>query len=102
MGGVSFKIKAIVDLTDEEKNLVKHYNMGPAILLSRKRKNIWGDLTNDEVKIDANSFISGQVFACKSLEDILSFGESIKEATKILKTYLEVARNFDGEEMVEV
>lgn len=102
MGGVSFKIKANVELSDEERNLIKHYNMGSSILLSRKRKNIWGELTNEEVKIMVNEFVNGQVFSCKSLEDIISFEESIKEAAKTLKAYLLVAKNFEGEETIEV
>ena len=102
LGGVSFKIKANVELSDEERNLIKHYNMGSSILLSRKRKNIWGELTNEEVKIMVNEFVNGQVFSCKSLEDIISFEESIKEAAKTLKAYLLVAKNFEGEETIEV
>ena len=102
MGGVSFKVKATANLTEEERNLVKHYNIGSAILLSRKRKNIWGELTNDEVKISANSFIIGEEFSCKSLDEILSYEESIKEAAKNLKAYLDVAKNFDGEERISL
>ena len=102
MGGVSFKVKANVELTEEERNLIKHYNFGSSILLSRKRKNIWGELTNEDVKILVNEFVAGQTFSCKSIDDIISFEESIKEAAQTLKAYLVVAKNFEGDETLEL
>lgn len=99
---VTFKVKAQVEISDEERNLIKHYNIGGITLLERKKKNIFGELTNDIIKITVNDFTIGQVFSCKDLGEIISFKENIKEATINLKNILAVARNFEGEETFEV
>ena len=37
LGGVKFEVTAKVELTDEESELVRHYNLGGEMLLSKKR-----------------------------------------------------------------
>ena len=99
---VTFKVKAIVEISEEEKQLIKHYNIGNYTILERKRKNIFGELTNDIVKISINDLQIGHTFSCKSLDEIITFKENVKDASLNLKAILEVARNFEGEETFEV
>ena len=102
LGGVSFEIRANVQLTDEEQTLVKHYNLNNMVLLSRPGLNIWGQPNGSQIDIKVSSFLTGQVFSCKDLDEVLAFDEGIKSTAQNLKGYLEVARTFGGDEILEL
>ena len=45
LGGVKFEVKAKVELTDEERELVRRYKLEDEVLVSRKMSNMLGELT---------------------------------------------------------
>lgn len=98
MGGVSFEVKGRVDLAPEEKRLVDHYNLVTEILLQKPMVNIWGQPTEHMLAVTVQSLLAGTSLKCKSLADVIAFGNSLKEACNTLKGYLVAATTFEGDE----
>lgn len=100
MGGTKFELNAKVELTSEEAALVSKYKTDKEVLL---QKEIKIPFTSKVVVIDINigSLVSGQVFKCKDIADILEYEKNVKEACESFKNYLEVMKHFGGQEVIE-
>lgn len=101
MGKVSFEVKAEIELSDEEANLIKHYKLENEILFQKKIVTIWGQPTDDFIDVRVKDLLSGEVYKCKSLNEVISYSDSLKSACVNLKSYLEIAKSFGGKEVVE-
>jgi hypothetical protein len=101
MGNVSFEVKALGHLSQEESSLIDHYRMRDAILFSKKIVFL-GQLTDKEVQVRVRDLLSGEAYKCKDLGEVIAYSDSVKSACETLKVYLEVARNFGGEEILEI
>lgn len=102
MGGVSFEVKGRVDLAPEEQQLIRHYKLEGSVVLKKKAKNIWGQVTDMDVAVSVKNLLSGDSFKCKSLDEVISYRESLITACRNLKAYLDVARTFDNEVIVDI
>jgi len=102
MGGVTFSVTGKVTLTPEEEQLVRHYKLEGEILLKKKMKNIWGQLTDNEVSVLVRNLLNGDSFKCKDLPEVIAYRDSLIAASKSLKSYLEIARTFGGEEVIDI
>jgi hypothetical protein len=102
MGGVSFEVKGRVELTPQEQELIRHYKLEGTVVLKKKAKNIWGQVTDVEVSVLVKNLLSGDSFKCKSLDEVISYRESLISACRNLKSYLDVARTFDNEEIIDI
>lgn len=102
MGGVSFEVVAKVKLGDSEQNLIKNYKLDNEILFQKKMVNIWGQPTDQLIDVRVKHLLSGQSYKCKRLDEVIGYSESLKSACATLKSYLEVASNFGGEEVIEI
>lgn len=102
MGGISFEVKAQVQLTDDERKLIQNYKMENEVLLSKKMVNLWGQPTDQEVKVSVRQLLNGESYKCKDLTEVVGYSESLKSACEALKTYLEVARGFGGQEVIDI
>ncbi|MEO0165902.1 MAG: hypothetical protein ABIL39_07180 [candidate division WOR-3 bacterium] len=101
LGGVKFEVRAQVELSEEEKKLIHNYKLENDILFQKKMVSIWGHPTDYMLDVKVKDFLSGQTYKCKDLSEVISFAESLKEAGKTLKAYLEVAKSFGGQEVIE-
>lgn len=97
LGGVTFEVKAKVHLTPEEQKLVDHYNLSSEVLIRRKLT-IFGIETDQTVEVTVRSLLQGDAFKAKNLGEVQAYSDAVKNACERLKTHLEVARNFGGEE----
>jgi len=102
MGGVRFQVTAQVRLTDEERQLVNHYRMENEVLLQKAMVNIWGQPTDTKLDIRVKQLLNGDSFQCKDLGEVISYSDSLKSACDALKSYLQVARTFGGEEVINI
>ena len=102
IGGVSFEVRAQVQLTDEERQLIQHYKMENEVLFSKKMINIWGQPTDLDVKVSVRQLVNGEGYKCKDLGEVISYSDSLKTACSTLKSYLDVARSFGGQEVVMI
>jgi hypothetical protein len=101
MGGVSFEVRAQVQLTEDEKQLIQHYKLDNEILFQKKLVNIWGQVTDQFIDVRVKNLLAGQSYKCKSLDEVIGYSESLKSSCETLKSYLEVAKSFGGQEVVE-
>lgn len=102
MGGTTFAVTGKVSLTPEEEQLVRHYKLEGEVLLKKKMKNIWGQLTDNEVSVLVRNLLNGDSFKCKDLPEVIAYRDSLIAASRSLKSYLEVARAFGGEEVIDI
>jgi hypothetical protein len=101
MGNVSFEVKASVQLSQEESSLIDHYKLRDTVLFSKKMVFL-GQVTDKEVQVRVRDLLSGEAYKCKDLGEVIAYSDSVESACKTLKSYLEVARSFGGEEILEV
>jgi len=100
LGGVKFELNARTKLTDEERALVNKYSADKEVLL---KKEIKIPFTGNAIFLDITigSLISGQAFKCNNIGEVLEYEKNIKESCKHFVTYLDVMKNFGGEEEIE-
>ena len=102
LGGVKFEVKAKVELTAEESELVRHYNLEDEVLVSRKMSEVLGVVLSGEESITVKGLISGDTYKCKDLNEVMAYSGQLVDVCETLKAYLEVARGFGGEEVIEI
>jgi len=100
LGGVKFELKAHVQLTKDEADLLNKYKADKEVLL---QKEIKIPFTTKAIVLDIKigGLIEGQTFKCKDIADILEYEKNVKEACENFKSYLEVMKSFGGEEVIE-
>jgi hypothetical protein len=100
LGGVKFELSARVELTPEEADLVKRYKADKEVLV-QKEVNIPFTGRTLNLGLTIGSLTSGQTFKCADIGEILETEKNVKEACEAFKNYLEVMKNFGGQEVVE-
>ena len=100
LGGVKFELRARVELTNEEAELVSKYKAGKEILLKKELKIPFTSKSLFfDIKID--SLRAGQTFKCNNIAEILEYEKNVKESCESFKNYIEIMRSFGGEEEIE-
>jgi hypothetical protein len=100
LGGVKFELRARVELIDEEAQLVRKYKAEKEVLL---KKEVEIPFTGRALVLDLTigSLTAGQTFKCNDIAEILEYEKNVKESCEAFKNYIEVMRNFGGEEVIE-
>jgi hypothetical protein len=101
LGGVRFQVVGRIELSPDEQKLVQHYNLTNEVLLQKKMVNIWGQPTDVMLNITVKQLLSGDAIKCKDLGEVIAHSASLQSACETLKAYLEVAREFGGQEVYE-
>ena len=101
LGSVKFEVKAQVQLTEEEQELIQHHKLQNEILLSKKLINIWGQPTDEDVSVTVSDLLNGETYKCKDLGEVITYSDNLVDACETLKSYLAVARDFDGQTVIE-
>lgn len=130
MGGkVMFGLDARAELSAEERDLIRKYNLGKLVVYdSEERKKHTGTALSDfesplsggagqrlwknargfaslammalSLRVTVDTLVSGQHIECKELDELLGAEGAILKACENLKAYLETALTFDGREEV--
>ena len=103
LGGVKFELRAQVQLTTEEAELVNRYKAGTEVLTVRESGLLerLGPFGKAEKPLTIQDMVSGQTFKCKDIAEILAWEETVKGVCGAFRTYLEVMKNFGGQEVIE-
>jgi hypothetical protein len=101
IGGISFEVSAQVRLNDEEQALVQKYKQEATVVLQRPLY-VFGQPTDRVVNLTVGQLVRGEAFKCKDLGEVLGFCENARQACVNLFSYLEVARSFGGEEVIQI
>jgi hypothetical protein len=100
LGGVKFELSARAQLTNDESELVKKYKADKVVLLKKKIEiPFTGRAVELDIKIE--NLLAGQTFKCADVNDILETEKNVKEAAQNFKTYIEIMKNFGGQEVIE-
>lgn len=108
-GGISFELRARVELATEEAVLVKKYKAHKEVLFKKETglSQITGGLAGFVTpglavrSITIEDMVNGQVFKCKDIGEILGYEAMVKESCEAFKIYIEAMRSFGGEEVIE-
>lgn len=100
LGGTKFEMKVRTELTSEEIELVKKYKAEKEILL---KKDVKIPLTGKALSIvlTIDNLINGHTFSCSDIGEILEYEKNVKESCEAFKNYIEIMRNFGGQEIIE-
>ena len=112
LGKVTFTLDVRAEISAEEKDAIKKYKLGDAVLYSKKEftgnteglKGLASFLAHRmmNLSIDVNDLANGKKVECKDISEMLAAEQQIKEAAQTLKGILEAATNFKGEEVIEI
>lgn len=128
---IIFALDARADLSNEEKDLVKKYGLGPLVVYDSAARRKYAEaavghadasigastagvmyrlamnygsmaMSALSLRVTVDSLTRGQHIECKDLDELLGAEAAIVDACRNLKAYLETAVTFDGrEEVVE-
>ena len=83
--GLNFR----ADYSEEERTAINTYNLGGDLLLQKEK-----------LTITVKSLKDGHYTECPDLATLLKTEDEIHDVCKNLKTYLQVAKTFDGRDVV--
>lgn len=101
IGGVAFEVRGQIQFTSEESELVRHYKLENEVLASKPLR-VLGRDTGQIVEVRVKTLVNGDSFKAKDLGEVIAHTENLVSACENLKTYLEVARKFGGQEVIEM
>ena len=99
LGGVKFELRTRVQLTNEEAQLVKKYKVEKEVLMKKKLELMGVPFTT--INLEIGSLTAGQTFKCNNIAEILEYEKNVREACEAFQNYLQVMKNFGGEEVIE-
>lgn len=91
MGGMTFLLYVKADLSEEEKANISKYELSQTALY-----------VSEKISITAGDLWVGKKIECKSIVEMLEIEAETKEACKVFNAVLLAAKNFGGEEIVEI
>jgi len=100
LGGVKFELRAKVELTNDESELVRKYKVEKEVLLKKQVRLLFTDRVVD-IHLTIATLVAGESFKCGDIGEILEYEQNIKESCKVFKEYIEMMRSFGGVEIVE-
>lgn len=55
-----------------------------------------------DTKLTVSSFVNGTTFTCKNVAELVGIEEEVRQAALNLRSYIELANNFGGTEVIDV
>lgn len=111
LGKIVFKVSFRADITEEEREALKKYKLGDTVLYERNPTyQGWGlggrvaaaVLNAIDVKVTVKDLAEGKSVECKDIIEMLAIEEQVREAGKVFHAVLHAAKNFGGEETVDL
>jgi len=93
--GFDFRLTFQVELTPEERDLIRKYRVGDYVLTVYK-------IRETEIPVQVRSLEEGHTSVVEDVTDLLDLEEKIKESCKNLQVLLGVMASFGGEEILEI
>lgn len=118
MGGAKYTLYVRAQLTDEEHALVKKNNLAGELLVyydkDANKAGLVGDMKRQgglaaalvrkmrDTAMTVAKLIEGTEFKCDNVGELLGVEGEVREASLMLKNYLDVAAKFGGEEVLDM
>lgn len=100
IGGVSFELYVQAQLTPQEQDLVKRYKAYKQLLYEKELR-IPFTKKCFVLNINIQSLIDGVSYKCSDIAEIIEHEEALKEACESFYNYIQVMKEFGGEEILE-
>lgn len=112
-GKSKYELYVRADITDEEKTLIKQNSLGKLNLVYHDKSGIgaglagmsfWASLWKmmKDTQMSVDTFVRGTTFNCKDVTELIAIEDDAREASLLLRTILEMAKTFGGEEVIDV
>lgn len=118
MGGSKYTLYVRAQLTEEEKTLVKKNNLAGELLVyydkDQDKANLAGAFKSAggltgallrkmrDTALTVGKLIEGADFTCENVGELLGVEDQVKHASLMLKSYLDAAATFGGEEVIDM
>lgn len=107
-GKSSYSLTVRAQLEGDEAQVIKKNSLGKEILVWHEKTGpaesitgaVWKLMRDTRLTVD--SFVKGTTFSCKNVAEMVGIEWEVKEAALNLQTFIEMARNFGGEEVMNV
>jgi hypothetical protein len=111
-GKITFTLEVRADLSDEEKAAINKYKLGDTVLYEKNTMEDRGAgllglasrvaFRAMNMSVSVKDLTSGKKLECKDIVEMLAVEEQVKDAGKTFNAVLSAARNFGGEEVIEL
>jgi hypothetical protein len=111
-GKVTFTLEVRADLSDEEKAAINKYKLGDTVLYEKNTMEDRGAgllglasrvaFRAMNMSVSVKDLTNGKKLECKDIVEMLAVEEQVKDAGKTFNAVLSAARNFGGEEVIEL
>jgi len=112
LGKVVFSLDVRAELTDEERQNIRHYKLGDTELYSShemldKGSGLLGAASRLAwkavvLRISVNDLANGKKVEAKDIVEMIAIEEHIRQAAETFKQVLDAAATFGGEEVIEI
>lgn len=108
MGGASYTLQVRAVLTDEEKETVNKNGLSSELLVYHEKtapaESLTGAILKNmrDTKLTVSSFVNGTTFTRKNVAELVGIEEEVRQAALNLRSYIELANNFGGTEVIDV
>ena len=108
LGKASYTLTVRAELTDDEKDIVNKNSLADEILVWHDKTGVANSLagaiinTMRDTVLTVESFHRGTTFTCKNVAELIGIEDEVRQASLNLRAFIEMARTFGGEEVIDV
>lgn len=118
MGGAKYLLYVRAQVTDEEQQLIKKNNLAGELLVyydkDANKATLMGAMKDAggltgglirkmrDTALTVAKLIEGTEFKCENVGELLGVEGEVRQATLMLKNYLDIAAKFGGEEVLDM
>lgn len=108
MGRTTYLLRVRAELTSDERDIINKNGLANELLVYHDKTADATSLASAIIKsmsdteLTVESFVRGTTFTCKNVAELLGIEDEIRQAGLNLRAYIESARQFGGEEVIDV
>ena len=111
-GKSKYELYVRADISEEEKTLIKENSLGKTLVVYHNKTGLgafadfsfWSALWRMffDTAMTVDTFVRGTTFKCKDVTELIRIEDEARGASLMLRTILEMAKTFGGEEVIDV
>ena len=111
-GKSKYELYVRADISEEEKTLIKENSLGKTLVVYHNKTGLgafadfsfWSALWRMffDTAMTVDTFVRGTTFKCKDVTELIRIEDEARGAALMLRTILEMAKTFGGEEVIDV
>ncbi len=107
-GKSKYELYVRADVTEEEATLIRENSLGKHIVTYHDKGGVAEGFFSAlmkmirDTRMTVDTFVRGTTFTCKDVTELIEIEDETRGAALTLRTILEIARTFGGEEVIDV